>query len=239
MRKSSGDICSQVANELPNSLQLPAQDDHPDDAPSSPVCRIPDAILPGLASSSQSQVYNTTHAEGKQVLAEGDLSREHGRVDNDLQLNDSNHFVASSSGSMIASGLPPSVRSIRPWPVKVMTMRILPRRGQHLITVTKSPKQTLGHEAVDGLLKDDSNNASSMHSQTVSVPMTDWTQDNDQDDDVDVDEIANEFGAPSANDAPRPLPSCKEVVEPTIQPCRPPLPAAVMPPIWAQVRTTL
>ncbi|KAG0708360.1 hypothetical protein DFH29DRAFT_892124 [Suillus ampliporus] len=228
VHESSGDISSQVAIDLPNFPQVPSQNDHPDDVHSSLVCQIPAAIHPGLASSSLSDVDNTTHAgQGIQVLANGDLSPNRGQEDSNLPINDS---------LMVASALPSSTRSLRPLPRKVATKHILPRHGQQIIHASPS-KQALDQEGVDRLLTDIGRNASLMHSQTFSVPMEDWAQDNNQEDVTDDDEIAHEFDTPSNNDALPPLSSYKEVADisaPTIQLRKPPLP--VMPAIWAESR---
>ncbi|KAG1746118.1 hypothetical protein EDB19DRAFT_1690476 [Suillus lakei] len=237
MRDSSGDSSSQVAIDLPNLPQLPSQQNHQDDAPPSPVCQIPGTSHPGLASSSLSDVDSAPHAgQITQVHAEGNLSPNRGQEDSGLPFNDSDYFVARSSELMVASALPPYTRSRRPMPRKVATKYISPKHGQQ-ITQAKSSRQALDQEGIDRLLTDIGRNASLMHSQSVSVPMEDWARDDDRDDVANVDEIANEFDAPSTNDALPPLSSCKEgtdVSAPTIEQQKPPLPT--MPPIWAESR---
>jgi hypothetical protein len=237
MRDSSGGISS---IDLPISPQLSSEKDYPIGAPPSPVCKLPGVIHPGLASSSLRDVDSTTHAaQDTHVLANGNLSQSLCRENSGLQSNDPNHFVARSSELIVASALPPSTRSFRPLPRKVATKYIPPRHGQQ-ITYAQPSKQALDQEGVDRLLTDIGRNASLMHSQTVSVSMEDWARDDDQDDGADVDEIANEFDTPSTNDALPLLSSCKEVADvsaPMVEQQKPPLPA--MPPIWAEVCTTL
>ncbi|KAG1776986.1 hypothetical protein EV702DRAFT_1104717 [Suillus placidus] len=233
MRDSSGGISS---IDLPISPQSPSQEYYSDDVPSLPVCQLSGSIHPGLASSSLSGVDSTTHAgQDTQVLANSNLSQNHGQ-DSRLQLDDSDHFIARSSELMVARALPPSTRSLRPLPRKVATKYIPPRHGQQ-ITYVQPSRQTLDQEGIDRLLTDIGRNASLMHSQTISVHMEDWAHDDDQDDVEDVDDIANEFDAPSTNDALPPSSSCKEVTDvsaPTIEEQKPPLLA--MPPIWAESR---
>lgn len=239
MHNSSGDISS---IDMPISLPLLSQEDCPDTAPSPPICQLPRKIHPGLPSNSLGNVDSTTptHAgQGTQVLANGYLSSNHGREDSGLQSNDSDHFVARSSELMVASALPQSRRSLRPLPRKVATKYIPPRHGQQS-SYSQPSRQALNQEGVDRLLTDIGRNASLMHSQTVSVHMEDWARDDDQDDVADVDDIANEFDIPSVNDTLPPLSSCREVANisvPTIEQRKPRLP--VMPPIWAEVCTTL
>lgn len=106
VRKSSGHSSSQLANGLPNSMQLPGQDDHSDTGPSLSVRLITDGH-PELASNSQSHVHEATHAgRGNQILTMGNLSRKRGRVDSDLQFNDPSHFLVPSPGSAVATTLP-------------------------------------------------------------------------------------------------------------------------------------
>jgi hypothetical protein len=234
MRDSSGGI------DLPISPQLPSQEDYLDDAPSSPVCKLPGVIHPGLASSSLSHVDSTTHAgQSTHVLANDNLSQSLCQENSSLQCNDSNHFVARSSELIASSALPPSTRSFRPLPRKVATKYIPPRHGQQT-TYAQPSRQALDQEGVDRLLTDIGRNASLMHSQVVSVAMEDWAREDDQDDVADVDDIAIEFDTPSTNDALPPLSNSKDVAgvsAPTIDQQKPPLPA--MPPIWAEVCTTL
>jgi hypothetical protein len=234
MRDSLGGI------DLPISQQLPSREDYLDDAPSSPVCKSTGVIHPGLASSSLDHVDSTTHAgQSTHVLANGNLYQSLCQEDSSLQCNDSNHFVARSFELIASSALPPSTRSLRPLPRKVATKYIPPIHGQQT-TYARPSRQALDQEGVDRLLADIGRNASLMHSQAVSVSMEDWARDDDQDDVTDVHEVANEFDTPSTNDALPPLSSCKEAVDvsaPTIDQQKPPLPA--MPPIWAQVCTTL
>lgn len=234
MRGSSGGI------DLPISPQLPSQEDYLDDAPSSPVCKLTGVIRPGLAGSSLGHVDSITHAgRSTHVLANGNLSQSLCQENSSLQCNDSKHFVTRSFELFASSALPPSTRSSRPLPRKVATKYIPPIHGQQT-TYAQPSRQALDQEGVDRLLTDIGRNASLMHSQAVSVSMEDWARDDDQDDVADVYEIANEFDIPSTNDALPPLSSCKEAVNasaPTIDQQKPPLPA--MPPIWAQVCTTL
>lgn len=236
MHDSSGGISS---IDMPISLPLLNQEDCPDTAPSPPVCQLPREIHPGLASSSLGNVDSTTPAhvgQGTQVLANGNLSSNHGREDSGLQSNDSDHFVARSSELMVASALPQSRRSLRPLPRKVATKYIPPRHGQQS-SYAQLSRQALNQEGVDRLLTDIGRNASLMHSQTVSVHMEDWARDDDQDDVADVDNIANELDIPSVNDTLPPLSGCKEVADinvPTMEQQKPHLP--VMPPIWAESR---
>jgi hypothetical protein len=241
-RKSSGHSSSQLANDLPNSMQLPGQDDHSDTGPSLSV-RLTSNGHPELASNSQSHVHQATHAgRGKQILAMSDLSRKRGRVDSGLQFNDPSHFLVPSPGSAVATALPQSVRSVRPLPRRVSMKRILPRHAEQINRAAEPSVHALGQEDVDCFLKDVSSNASLAHFQPISGPLENWaqTKDNDQDDVVDVDEIANEFDTPFANNAPLQVSSYEGAVEgsaPTIQPRKPPLP--IRPPIWAQVCTVL
>lgn len=235
MRDSPSSISSQI--NLPIFPRLSPQEDDLTDAPSLPTCQLPGAIHPSLASSSLGDLDNTNHAgQGLQVLANGNLSSNHGREDGTLQYNNSDHFVARSSELMATSVLPPPTRSLRPLPRKVATKYIPPRHGQR-ITYAQPSRQVLDQEGVDRLLTDIGRNASLMHSQTVSVHMEDWARDDDQDDAADADEIANEFDTSATKDALPPVSSCKEVADvsaPTIEQQKPPLP--VMPPIWAESR---
>lgn len=231
MRDSPGGV------DLPISPQLPSQEDYLDDAPSSPVCKLPGVIHPGLASSSLSHVDSTTHAgQSTHVLANDNLSQSVCQENSSLQCNDSNHFVARSSELIASSALPPSTRSFRPLPRKVTTKYIPPRHGQQT-TYAQPSRQALDQEGVDRLLTDIGRNASLMHSQLVSVAMEDWAREDDQDDVADVDDIAIEFDTPSTNDALPPLSNSKDVAgvsAPTVDQQKPPLPA--MPPIWAESR---
>lgn len=74
--------------------------------------------------------------------------------------------------------------------------------------------------------------------ETAFAPLENWnqTQDNDQDDivDIDMDETENEFDSHATDNALPPVSSHGEMVKGSVQLQKPPLP--VMPPIWAQVR---
>jgi hypothetical protein len=230
---SSGDIPLELAEDLPSFLQPLSQDDHLDPAPSL------DANHPELASSSQSHVHDATHGgRSEQLLAKDDLSRKRDREDSDIQFNDSDHFPVSSSESAVASALPQAARSVRPLPRSVSTKHISSREAQQ---IADSPMHVLDQEDVGCLLEDVGTNTSLTHFQPISGILENWAQthDNDQDDVVDVDEIAND--ASLANDVPLQVSSHEGVVEgsaPTIQPeTKPPLP--VRPQIWAQVCTML